>query len=132
MVKRGLGQLGVYKCTLKKLYEFRAINNMIENHETMLDDEIHTSDNDVAASPSISSAGASASWLQASMACAYQAERVRRGVLLTPPTHSPSLSPLLSSPSCSASLCGRLRPLACETHSRGRRAAHRWGAAPNA
>ena len=48
LVKRGLGQLGVYKCTLKKLYEFRAINNMIENHETMLDDEIHTSDIDVA------------------------------------------------------------------------------------
>ena len=46
LVKRGLGQLGVYKCTLKKLYEFRAIDNMIQNQEILIDDEIHASGND--------------------------------------------------------------------------------------
>ena len=38
LVKRGLGQLGVYKCTLKKFYQLRAINNMIHNNEIMIDD----------------------------------------------------------------------------------------------
>ena len=44
LVKRGLGQLGVYKCTLQKLYQFRAINNMIHNHDIMIDDQINTSE----------------------------------------------------------------------------------------
>ena len=44
LIKRGLGQLGVYRCTLQKLYQFRAINNMIHNHDIMIDDEINTSE----------------------------------------------------------------------------------------
>lgn len=44
LVKRGLGQTGVYKCTLKKLYQIRAINNMINNQDQMIEDEIHSCD----------------------------------------------------------------------------------------
>ena len=44
LVKRGLGQSGVYKCTLKKLYQIRAINNMINNQDQMIEDEIHSCD----------------------------------------------------------------------------------------